>query len=86
MSATKTPRVEPAHANIRRAWAPEEDGILQREAELQRMSLQDHQKDPSMMCIASFSANRKPQRLKAHCNEIASSDKQGLPETMEQDM
>ncbi|KAL2047214.1 hypothetical protein N7G274_001233 [Stereocaulon virgatum] len=35
MSAMETPTAEPARANIRRAWTPQEDQILQREAEIQ---------------------------------------------------
>ena len=33
----ETPTAEPALANIRRAWTPEEDQILQRGAEIQRV-------------------------------------------------
>lgn len=35
MLAMETPTAEPARANVRRVWVPEEDRILQRGAELQ---------------------------------------------------
>ena len=60
MSVMEASITEPVRANFRKAWAPQEDQVLQREAGLQCVYRRDHRKELLLICIGFFSAKWKP--------------------------